>query len=232
MSMHNELSEIQPDDGHPKKKRGRIFRFLLTGGPGAGKTASENWLIPALENGDTTVLFIPESATELISSKITAAEIGDAAYQKKQLLLQLEKEKEAEQKARRIAARGKNVLIFFDRGTLDGIAWWNQRDFDQMLFSMDLNEEKLRDRYDAVFHLESAACTDDRKYDRSTNAARIASPKEARDFDFRLRKIYQPHRHWKLIPSGADVDRKMDLLIDSIQKYSDQPGKESEKSAE
>ena len=51
----------------------------------------------------------------------------------------------------------EKVLIVCDRGLLDNKAYMTKRDFDYLLKSKRLNEIKLRDSYDAVFHLVTSA---------------------------------------------------------------------------
>ena len=48
-------------------------------------------------------------------------------------------------------------LITIFRGALDNKAYMTQREFDELLERLDLNEITLRDNYDAVIHLCTAA---------------------------------------------------------------------------
>ena len=99
-----------------------ISKIVITGGPCAGKTTGMSRIQNAFTEKGYTVLFIPETATELISGGVapwTCASNG--FYQKCQMKLQLEKEKVFE-----LAARSMNtdkVLIVCDRGALDNKAY-------------------------------------------------------------------------------------------------------------
>ena len=72
----------------------KINKIVITGGPCAGKTTAMNWVQNAFTNRGYMVLFVPETATELISGGVapwTCSSNGE--YQKCQLRLQNEKEK-------------------------------------------------------------------------------------------------------------------------------------------
>lgn len=72
----------------------KISKIVITGGPCAGKTTAMNWIQNAFTNRGYMVLFVPETATELISGGValwTCSSNGE--YQKCQLRLQNEKEK-------------------------------------------------------------------------------------------------------------------------------------------
>ena len=48
----------------------RIRKIVLTGGPSAGKTTGLSWIRNAFSKLGYTVLFVPETATELISGGV------------------------------------------------------------------------------------------------------------------------------------------------------------------
>lgn len=78
------------------------------------------------------VLFVPETATELIGDGVAPWTCGtNAEYQKCQFKLQIEKEKIFEQAARTMAA--EKVLIVCDRGTLDNKAYMNETEFVSLM---------------------------------------------------------------------------------------------------
>lgn len=69
-----------------------ISKIVITGGPCAGKSTAMSWIQNALSRMGYRVLFVPETATELISGGVAPWTCGtNAEYQKCQLKLQIEK---------------------------------------------------------------------------------------------------------------------------------------------
>ena len=102
-----------------EKKKGRsvveITKIVITGGPCAGKTTAMSWIQNNFSKMGYTVLFVPETATELISGGVAPWTCGsNADYQTCQMQLQLFKETIFEQGAATMPA--DKVLIVCDRG--------------------------------------------------------------------------------------------------------------------
>ena len=98
-----------------------ITKIVITGGPCAGKSTAMSRIQEEFEQMNYTVLFVPETATELITGGVAPWTCGtNAQYQTCQLKLQLEKEKIFEQAARTM--KSDKILIVCDRGTLDNKA--------------------------------------------------------------------------------------------------------------
>lgn len=100
----------------------KIIKVVLTGGPCAGKTTAMNWIQNFFQKQGYGVLFVPETATELISNGLTPWDcVTNTEYQKCQMKLQLEKEKVFDKGAEKI--KNDKVLIVCDRGMLDNKAY-------------------------------------------------------------------------------------------------------------
>lgn len=133
-----------------------IRKIVITGGPCGGKSTAMSRIQDAFTQMGYVVLFVPETATELITAGVAPWTCGtNADYQKCQLLLQIEKEKVFEQAAKTM--KTDKVLIVCDRGTLDNKAYMDSAEFAQVIGELGTNETELRDNYDAVFHLVTAA---------------------------------------------------------------------------
>lgn len=193
--------------------------ILITGGPGAGKTESKNTIVPALEKAGYAPIFISETATELITSGISADTVGNYEYQKEQLRRQIKKENEAFRKAEDLLKSHQKPVIICDRGILDGIAWSDEKQFDELLESECLHRKELIDRYNAVFHMESAACRSASDYDQSNNEARIATVEEACRLDHILAELYKPNTKWPFIASQKDPQAKMNKLAALVLQF-------------
>lgn len=71
----------------------KITKIVITGGPCAGKTTAMSWIQNAFSQMGYAVLFVPETATELISGGVAPWTCGtNADFQKCQFRLRLEKE--------------------------------------------------------------------------------------------------------------------------------------------
>ena len=74
-------------------KKMEISKIVITGGPCAGKSTAMSWVQKAFGQMGYTVLFVPETATELITGGVAPWACGtNTEYQKCQLRLQIEKE--------------------------------------------------------------------------------------------------------------------------------------------
>lgn len=77
-------------------------------------------------------------------------------YQFCQMKLQLAKEKIFAEGAEKLFGKDK-VLVVCDRGMMDNKAYMTENEFANALQLLDCSETELRDEYDAVFHLVTAA---------------------------------------------------------------------------
>lgn len=77
-----------------------ISKIVITGGPCAGKSTAMSWVQNTFTQMGYAVLFVPETATELITGGVSPWTCGtNVDFQKFLLTLQLEKEKIFEQAA-------------------------------------------------------------------------------------------------------------------------------------
>ncbi len=199
-----------------------ITNIVITGGPCGGKSTAMSWVQNAFTQMGYKVLFIPETATELISGGVAPWTCGtNPDYQKCQLKLQLAKEKIFREAAQTMA--DENILIVCDRGTLDNKAYMTEREFDFVLEMLDTNEVDLRDNYDAVFHLVTAAKGAEEFYTTANNVARKETPEEARLLDDKLISAWTGHPHLRVINNEGDFESKMRSLIAEISSFLGEP---------
>ena len=220
-----ELFAVSLDVLLEKKKGSRnmeISKIVLTGGPCAGKTTAMSWIQNHFTKTGYTVLFVPETATELITGGVapwTCGSNGD--YQKCQLQLQLEKERIFRQAAATMPAN--KVLIVCDRGTLDNKAYMSSLEFSAVLSSLGYNEVELRDQYDAVFHLVTAAKGAEEFYTTANNSARTETVEQAAALDDRLIAAWTGHPHLRIIDNSAGFEEKLKKLIAEITAFLGEP---------
>ena len=188
-----------------------IFKIVITGGPCAGKSTAMSWIRNAFSQRGYTVLIVPETATELITGGVTPWTCGsNVDYQKCQIQLQLTKEKLFEQAAATMP--GEKILIVCDRGMMDNRAYMNEEEFREVLHAAGGNEIRWRDRYDAIFHLVTAANGAEYFYTHANNAARYESLEEAVALDDKLISCWTGHRYLRIIDNSTDFEGKMRRL--------------------
>ena len=200
-----------------------ITKIVLTGGPAAGKTTLVSRIIKEFkaENG-WRVIVIPETATELITGGVAPWTCGtNDGFQKCQMKLQIEKEKVFETAAKTIPV--EKVLIVCDRGALDNKAYMDSIEFNAVLSYMNTNEVELRDNYDAVFHLVTAAKGAEEFYTTANNTARTETVEEAAELDDKLISVWTGHPHFRVIDNTSDFEGKMRHLISEISAFLGEP---------
>ncbi len=200
----------------------KTTKIVITGGPCAGKSTAMSWVQNAFTQMGYTVLFIPETATELISGGVAPWTCGsNLDFQKCQLRLQLDKEDVFTQAAKTMNA--SKVLIVCDRGLLDNKAYMNDFEFSQVLEYLNSNEVTLRDNYDAVFHLVTAAKGAEGFYTTANNSARTETIEEAAALDDKLISAWTGHPHLRVIDNSTNFEDKMRRLISEISSFLGEP---------
>lgn len=200
----------------------KITKIVITGGPSAGKTTGLSWIQNEFTKLGYTVLFVPETATELISGGVTPWGCGsNLDYQKCQMRLQLEKERLFEQAAKTMKA--EKVLIVCDRGTMDNRAYMNELEFSQLLNEVGSDEIQLRDSYDAVFHMVTAAKGAEKFYTTENNSARTETVEQAAALDDKLIAAWTGHPHLRVIDNSTNFEDKLKRLIAEIRSFLGEP---------
>lgn len=191
----------------------KTWEFVMTGGPCAGKTTAMTILEQELTQKGYKVIVVAEGATELISSGITPAEIGVEKFQRLIIGYQLLKESNA-----RIAASlmNKDTVILYDRGVLDSKAYISYECFKEILSEKSLTELEVRDNYDAVFHLVTAAKGAEEFYTLENNSARTETAEQAREIDDRTINAWIGHQHLRVIDNSTSFTEKVDRLLEEV----------------
>ena len=178
-------------------------RIVLTGGPGAGKTAV---LELVRQHFCEHVHVLPEAAGIVFGGGFprTAEEQVRRAAQRAIYYVQRELE---------IAAAGTGpAIVVCDRGTVDGVAYWPGPDDIWSAVGTTLAEQ-LR-RYDAVIHLRTP---DDRAGYNRENPLRIESATEAARVDQRLFEVWAGHSHRVIVEPTRDFLVKVKQVLDILR---------------
>lgn len=195
-----------------------ITKIVITGGPCAGKSTALSKIQKVFSDMGYKVLVVPETATELITGGVAPWTCQtNVEYQKCQMELQIKKEKLFMRAAKGMDA--EKLLILCDRGALDNKVYMSNEDFATVLDFVGTSEIELRDSYDAVIHLVTAAKGAEEFYTTENNAARTETVEQAIELDNKLISAWTGHRHLRVIENDTDFENKIRNVINEISTY-------------
>ena len=195
-----------------------IKKIVLTGGPCAGKSEAAKLIKEKFTAQGYVVLFVPETATELISGGVCPWTTGtNLDYQIVQCKLQRFKEQMFDEAVRTMPQ--DKFLIVCDRGMLDNKAYMSDEEFDKCLEVLGTTEDEVNAGYDAIFHMVTTAKGLKEFYIFENNVARYETPEQAEALDDVLIKAWSKHPHHKIIENCATVDEKMNHLLSEISQF-------------
>lgn len=113
-----------------------------------------------------------------------------------------------------LRAKGRPAILLCDRGLMDGSAYMSAEDWENFLQKRNINSADIREgRYNAVFHLVTAAEGAERFYTLDNNDARTETPEEARRVDHLSRTAWLGHPKHFVIDNKTDFEGKMNKLV-------------------
>ena len=197
-----------------------IYRFVMTGGPCGGKTTALARVFSFLRERGFEVITCPEAFTMLVSNGMSfdffAVEGMGLYVQGSVMDTQLALENSVYNV---LKARGKPEVVLSDRGSMDGYVYTSEEDFGRIMRERNTDRVTLRDnRYDAVFHLVTAADGAETFYTLANNEVRTEPPEAAIEVDRKTQKAWVGHPHLYVIDNSTDFEGKMSRLIDVIAK--------------
>jgi CYTH domain-containing protein len=115
----------------------------------------------------------------------------------------------------------KPVLIVCDRGAMDISAYIRPEEWLEITQMAGTDSDRLRQRYDAVLHLVSAADGAEEYYTTATNATRYEKADEeglrlARELDKKVINAWAGHSHLRVINNHDDFNAKLNRVIKEI----------------
>ena len=211
----------EADRNHNNPNGPPIYRFVFTGGPCGGKTTSLARVFSFLRERGFEVITCPEAYTLLSSNGMSAhlfSTPGMPHYIQSAVFdtqMTLENSVQAVLKA-----RGMPGVILCDRGSMDGTVYMDPKDFEEFILQPRKTDiVQVRDsRYDAVFHLVTAADGALPHYSLESNTVRSESRKEAIEVDRKTQKAWVGHPHLYVFDNSTDFEGKMQRLVDVISK--------------
>lgn len=198
-----------------------IIEIVLTGGSCGGKTSALGALPQLLRKRGIRVLPVPEVATMLVAGGV--GDIGEIAREDSDRYCQFQHDvfithRMLRRRAHEMAERftGERVVILFDRGELDGMAFHSHDCFPKHAAAEGTTIEAIRDQYAAVMHLVTTADGAEDFYTRANNSARWENADEARRLDAKIMNAWNGHRRLCIIRNGIDFPGKLGRLLEAI----------------
>lgn len=176
---------------------------VVTGGPGAGKTAV---LEVAQREFCRHVVVLPEAAGILYGGGFPRRAEGPVREAAQRAIFHVQVELERMVREERVAA-----VALCDRGTIDGLAYW-PRSPEEYWRQVGTTHEAELARYAAVIHLRTPL----HGYNRD-NPLRVESAAEAAIIDERLARAWAPHPRLYTVDSTRDFVAKAARAIEIIR---------------
>ncbi len=181
-----------------------------------------SWIQNAFTKMGYAVLFVDETATQLISGGAAPwLSTSNRDYQWQLIRLQQAKEEAFAEIGKTM--KENRILIVCDRGAMDNCAYMTGEEFSWVLRQMNTSKILLRDRYDAVFHLVTAAKGAEKYYTLANNQARRETAEEAAALDDKLIAAWTGHPHLRVIDNSSGFEEKMLRLIKEITAFLGEP---------
>ena len=200
----------------------QLTKIVITGGPCAGKTTAMSWIQNAFTKMGYAVLFVDETATQLITGGAAPwLSTSNRDFQLQLLQLQQAKEKAFMEIGKTM--KESKILIVCDRAAMDNCAYMSEQEFGWVLRQMNTNKIAIRDQYDAVFHLVTAAKGAEKYYTLANNKARTETVEEAAALDDKLISAWTGHPHFRIIDNSTGFEEKMLRLIKEISSFLGEP---------
>jgi predicted ATPase len=195
-------ADVTPRRGPAMNHRPR--RLVLTGGPGAGKTA----VLEALKHLlSSQVAVLPESAGIIFGGGFPRINTVPAQRAAQRAIFYVQRELEA------IADESGFAAVLCDRGLVDAVAYWPGP--DDFWSSVGMTQEEALARYDAVIHLRVPDAA--HGYARM-NPLRVESADEAAAIDQRILKAWSTHPRRHVVDATSDFLAKAASVLTIVQR--------------
>lgn len=194
---------MKPCDCEERHERRRI---VLTGGPGAGKTAVLE-LIRLFFCKHLRAL--PESASIVFGGGFPRGDDSLCRQAAQRAIFHVQRELES------TAEDGNHAIVLCDRGTVDGAAYWFGA--GDLWSSVGTSHEAELRRYDAVIHLRTPTVENGYGHE---NPLRIESAREAALIDGRIASVWEVHPRRFVVEATPDfltkASRALHILRDEM----------------
>jgi predicted ATPase len=181
----------------------RPRRVVLTGGPGAGKTAVLETIRRSMCRH---VKVLAESAGIVFGGGFPRGGTPAMRRPAQRAIFYVQRELEA------LALEDDPAIVLCDRGTVDGLAYWPGPDDMWEALGTTLDEQLAR--YDAVIHLRTPPIDGGYNW---TNPLRIESAEEAARIDEKIADAWGTHPRVIEVPASSDFVEKAVHAIELVR---------------
>jgi predicted ATPase len=183
---------------HPRR------RIVLTGGPGAGKTAV---LALVRQSFCEHIVVLPESASVVFGGGFPRSTALTSRQAAQRAIFYVQRELETEADARDPA------ITLCDRGTVDGAAYTDDSANLRQSVSTTLDEQLAR--YDVVIHLRTPSANQGYNHQ---NSLRTETATEAAAIDARIAAAWARHPRLVVVENEQDFLTKAARVIDLLRQ--------------
>ena len=177
---------------------------MLTGGPGAGKTATLEMI---KQSFCEHVRVLPEVASVVFGGGFPRSTTVDAVKAAQRAIFYVQHEIEA------VAIAENAAIALCDRGTLDGLAYWPGPE-ESLWQSVGTSRKEEISRYHTVIHLRTPPL--DAGYDHS-NRLRIETATQAAAIDGRIAEAWAAHPRRIFVENAPDFLSKATRVLELIR---------------
>lgn len=183
----------------------RCHLIVLTGGPGAGKTAI---LDIASRSLGQRVVVLPEAASILYGGGFWRSSTIAGRKSAQRAIYYVQREQQ-----RMVIEEGQHRFVLCDRGTLDGLAYWPE---EGLSFWQDLGTSREQEfaRYSAIIHLRTP--TQGQGYNHQ-NPLRTEDAARAAEIDEHILQVWSQHPRHHVINSSDDFLTKVHSTLGLIE---------------
>lgn len=207
--------------------RGEITEFVVTGGPCSGKTTFMSYAAMKLWEAGIRPLVAPEAATLLLNPGIPdvnelAKNNRDAyvAFERAIIKTQVHFDDCLRELAESLAEAtpSRKIVILRDRGIPDAEAYLTEDEYGTLLKECGLAPGTIRNIYQHVIHLVTAANGAPEFYTTDNNKARRESLEEARRMDERTLNAWIGRDRLTIIDNSTDFEHKMRRAYQTVAR--------------
>jgi predicted ATPase len=179
-------------------------RVVLTGGPGAGKTA----LLELIRQSFCShVKVLPEAAGVIFGGGFPREDDPACRRAAQRAIFYVQRELES------TGDHHNPAIVLCDRGTVDGLAYWPGA-AEEFWSSLGTTLDRELARYDAVVHLRTPALAHGYNHQ---NPLRTESPATAAAIDARIARAWEPHPRRFIVESSSEFLDKAALALQILR---------------
>ena len=180
--------------------------IVLTGGPGAGKTAVLEYVRKILCEH---IAILPESAGILFSGGFWRLPSENARKAAQRAIYYVQTEMQNV-----VLSEKKWAVGLCDRGTIDGLAYWPGA-MSEFFDNLATTQKTEYDKYHAIIHLRSPSLEHGYNYQ---NPLRVESAELAAEIDSKIHEVWREHPNYQTVESTTDFIEKIFLTATKIEQ--------------